>query len=121
MVAAADTKKRTGRKRGAGEGSIYQRPNGTWAASLMVGRKPNGTPGRRSLYGKTRAEVVRKLDELRGRKAAGLVTEPTKLTVADYLNEWLRTPSRWRTARARSGGTPRSPAATSSPRWGRTS
>jgi integrase len=56
----------------------------------MIGRKANGTPDRRSVYGRTRAEVVRKLDELRGRKASGLVTELTRLTVSDYLMQWLR-------------------------------
>ncbi len=37
-AAAAPTKKRTGKKRGAGEGSVYQRDDGLWVASVMVGR-----------------------------------------------------------------------------------
>src|SRR4028118_1847021 len=46
-------------RRGNGEGSVYRRKNGTWAAQYTVwtaeGRK------RRSVAGKTRAEVSRKL------------------------------------------------------------
>lgn len=49
------------KKRGNNEGSIYRRINGTWAAQYTVwtaeGRK------RRSVSGKTRAEVSRKLTE----------------------------------------------------------
>src|SRR5688500_14298210 len=88
MTTATD--KRTGRKRGNGEGSVYRRKDGTWAAALMVGHKPDGRPDRRTVYGRTRADVVKKLDELRGRKSAGLVTEPTRLTVAIYLSQWLK-------------------------------
>jgi hypothetical protein len=58
-------------KRGNGEGSIYRRANGTWAAQYTVwtseGRK------RRSVSGKTRAEVSRKLTEALANRDGGLV------------------------------------------------
>ena len=58
-------------KRGNGEGSIYRRANGTWAAQYTVwtaeGRK------RRSVSGKTRAEVARKLTEALANRDGGLV------------------------------------------------
>src|SRR5919199_5436897 len=74
-------------KRGNGEGSIYRRNNGTWAAQYTVwtaeGRK------RRSVSGKTRAEVSRKLTEAMADRDGGLVYEAGKLTVGEYLDRWL--------------------------------
>ncbi len=75
------------RKRGNNEGSIYRRKNGTWAAQYTVwtaeGRK------RRSVSGKTRAEVSRKLTEAMANRDGGLVYDAGKLTVGEYLDRWL--------------------------------
>lgn len=90
MSTSTAAKRRSGRKRGNGEGSVYQRANGIWVGALMLGRTATGRPDRRFVYGRTRAEVQRKLDELRTRAATGLVTEPHQLTVATYLTQWLR-------------------------------
>jgi integrase len=74
-------------KRGNGEGSIYRRKNGTWAAQYTVwtaeGRK------RRSVSGTTRAEVSRKLMEAIADRDGGLVYDAGKLTVGEYLDRWL--------------------------------
>lgn len=74
-------------KRGNGEGSIYRRKNGTWAAQYTVwttgGRK------RRSVSGKTRAEVSRKLTEAMADRNGGLIYDAGKLTVGEYLDKWL--------------------------------
>lgn len=74
-------------KRGNNEGSIYRRKNGTWAAQYTVwtseGRK------RRSVSGKTRGEVSRKLTEAMADRDGGLVYDAGKLTVGEYLNRWL--------------------------------
>ena len=45
-------------KRGAGEGSIDQRPDGLWRGRVMVGRKLDGKPDVRVVYGKTRGECL---------------------------------------------------------------
>lgn len=75
------------KKRGNNEGSIYRRETGTWAAQFTVwtaeGRK------RRSVSGKTRAEVSRKLTEAMGDRDRGLVYDAGKLTVGEYLARWL--------------------------------
>ena len=75
------------KKRGNNEGSIYRRKNGTWAAQYTVwtaeGRK------RRSVSGKTRAEVSRKLTEAMADRDGGLLHDAGKLTVGEYLNRWL--------------------------------
>ncbi len=75
------------KKRGNNEGSIYRRKNGTWAAQYTVwtaeGRK------RRSVSGKTRAEVSRKLTEAMADRDSGLLCDAGKLRIGEYLDRWL--------------------------------
>lgn len=73
------------KKRGNGEGSIVQRPDGVWEARLTL---PHGK--RKSFYSKSRQVVARKLAEaLRDReKGLSLITDE-RLTVSAYLANWL--------------------------------
>ena len=48
------------RKRGQGEGSIYKRADGRWAAAINLGYE-NGKLKRKTFYGATREEVKSKL------------------------------------------------------------
>lgn len=79
---------RTG-KRPPGEGSIYQRKDGRWVGAITIGYNERGNPKRVQVYGRTRAEVARKLAELQARHHRGLLPEPTRLTVADWAKQWL--------------------------------
>ncbi|NPV08146.1 MAG: site-specific integrase [Anaerolineae bacterium] len=70
--------------RGPGEGTVFQRQDGRWQASLMIGRN------RRTVYGKTKAEARAKLAELRRQASAGTgLPEAGRRTVADLATEWL--------------------------------
>ena len=71
-------------RRGHGEGSIYQRSDGRWAASITLeGRK------RKTLYGKTRKEVQEQLKiALREQQQGMLVTTPQQ-TLEQFLGQWL--------------------------------
>ncbi len=42
MATTSEQKPRRQRRRGSGEGTIYQRKDGRWIAELMVGRKLSG-------------------------------------------------------------------------------
>ena len=83
--------KRRGRKRGHGEGSIRQLPDGRWKGELMVGYRPAGRRDVRVVYGKTRKQCQGGLDELRRRRDQGLLAPAGKEreTVAAYLDRWL--------------------------------
>ncbi len=74
-------------KRGNGEGTISRRKNGGWMAQYYVytvdGRK------RKTIYGKTRAEVSEKLTEALADRNGGLVFDAGKMTVGEYLDRWL--------------------------------
>src|SRR5712692_2327075 len=77
-------KERSMARRGHGEGSIYQRKDGRWAASITLeGRK------RKTFYGKTRKEVQEQLKiALREQQQGTLVTGPQQ-TIKHYLEHWL--------------------------------
>ena len=80
---------RKGNKRGNGEGSIFRRADGRWAASLTIGYNAKGLQERKDYYGRSRAEVVGKLDKARKMLAEGRPLSPEKQTVAQFLNRWL--------------------------------
>ncbi|MCS7261104.1 MAG: site-specific integrase, partial [Anaerolineae bacterium] len=71
-------------KRSSGEGSIYRRTDGRWAASLMVHNR------RYVVYAKTRREAAEKLRQLQQvAHTLGHLPDPGKLTLGDYLATWL--------------------------------
>ncbi|ADD28169.1 MULTISPECIES: tyrosine-type recombinase/integrase [Meiothermus] len=83
-------------RRGKGEGSIFQRKDGRWAAFVTIGYGPDGKQRKRWVYGRTRREVAEALARLLPRAGYGLI-QPTRLR----LGEWLE---RWADERARSKG-----------------
>jgi len=78
----------TRRRRGHGEGSIYRRPDGRWAAVLDLGWQ-NGKRSRKYLYGKTRDEAAGKLALARARRQQGRGFANERLTVEQFLQTWL--------------------------------
>src|ERR1700680_2818290 len=72
------------RKRANGEGSILLRKDGLWMAKASL---PDGT--RKSVYARSRAEVVRKLTAVQRLAAQGLRVTDERMTVAALMDEWL--------------------------------
>lgn len=70
-------------KRSSGEGSIQKRKDGRWQAAVMHDRI------RHCVYGRTRAEVVEKLKELKQQHERGTDLSKKNLTIEDYLKQWL--------------------------------
>ena len=78
-------------KRSSGEGSIRQRPNGTWEARLSYIDPLCGQRKSVSLYAAT-AELVRdKLDEARVRVKDGAPVRDSSLRLSDWLTHWFDT------------------------------
>lgn len=75
------------KRRGHGEGSIYQRKDGRWAATVDLGWQ-DGRRLRKAVYGITRKEVADKLRVLQSQKAAGAVPND-RITLGVHLTEWL--------------------------------
>src|SRR5688572_14968521 len=73
------------RRRGHGEGAIYQRASdGRWVAALIL---PNGN--RKSLYAKTRKEVADKLKAAMKDVDNGLDLDAGRMTVSQFTDKWL--------------------------------
>jgi integrase len=76
-------------RRGNGEGSIYQRPDGRWYGQATV----NGE--RKGRYGKTRREVADRLAALLRDAQMNMVpTVDGRTTVSEYLKRWLEETAR---------------------------
>ena len=73
-------------KRGNTEGSIYQRKDGRWAASITL---PDGK--RKSYYGRTRLEASDKLKAVQKKVDDGLPLGSLRLRVDSWMETWLET------------------------------
>ncbi len=82
------------KKRGRGEGAIDQMPDGRWRARVSLGIGTDGKRRRKAIYGKTRAEVQKKLRVAQSANDAGQLPTATKTTVAEYLKFWMENISR---------------------------
>lgn len=77
------------RKRGRGEGSIFQRKDGRWAGFVTLGYTPDGRQRKKWVYGRTRQEVAEKLARLLPKAWTGTVPDPTGLKLGDWLLHWV--------------------------------
>src|SRR4051794_21328213 len=80
--------RRRSKKRANGQGSIYRRKDGRWAAAAFV-LGVDGTYKRVPVYGSSAAEVDAKLTALKDRSNQGLPAEATGWTVGRYAEYWL--------------------------------
>lgn len=75
-------------KRGQGEGTIGKRTDGRWAARISTGWK-NGKRQRRWVYARTRKGVADKLAQLQRDHELGILSNPGRLTIEQFLSQWL--------------------------------
>src|SRR5919112_1708540 len=75
-------------RRGNGEGTISRRKDGRWEARYYVPTM-NGTK-RKTIYGKTQAEVRDKLTKALSDRIDGIVYGDENTTVGEYLDVWLK-------------------------------
>lgn len=73
-----------GSRRGHGEGSIYQRSDGLWCASINLDIV-NGKRKQKVIYGKTRREVAEKLKILLRDQQQGRPIATGRQTVGQFL------------------------------------
>ena len=79
----------TSRRRGVGEGTIRERRPGQWEARVTVGFDARGRQVRRSLYGKSRADAVAKMNAAIRGLALGVAPASDRQTVGDFLGTWI--------------------------------
>jgi integrase len=74
----------------SGSGTIRQRKDGTWEARYTVGRDPGtGKQVQKSVYGKSEKEVAKKLRSATASIDTGTYMEPSRLTIAAWVDIWL--------------------------------
>ncbi len=81
-------KEKKQRKRGQGEGSIYKRKDGRWAAAINLGYR-DGKLHRKTFYGATREEVKGKLVAALNDQQKGLPVITEHQTLKQFLTQWL--------------------------------
>lgn len=77
-------RRKTGSKRGNGEGTVFQRKDGRWVTKLTL---PDGR--RKEFYGSTREQAVSKMDAAKAALRAGQTLPSERVTVASYTKTWL--------------------------------
>ena len=75
-------------RRGKGEGSICQRPDGRWVARVDLGWM-DGKRRRKAVYGRTRRAVADKLPKVLRDVQQGAVLPDERQTVGQFLERWL--------------------------------
>jgi integrase len=81
------------KKRGSGEGSIHQRPDGLWVGRISLG-SANGKRKVKAVYAKTQGEVIAQLTKLKREQQLGLPVAADRQKVAEYLTRWLNESAR---------------------------
>lgn len=81
-------------RRMPGDGSLFQRANGLWVATLEIGWGADGTRRRWQGTSKTQNGALAKLREAREEVAATGTVSGKSMTVAAYLEGWLETVAR---------------------------
>ncbi len=78
------------RRSANGRSSIYQGERGYWHGRVTVGEKEDGSPDRRHVMAKTKAEVTAKVRALERDREDHAVTKPgERWTVGEWLEHWL--------------------------------
>lgn len=78
-------------RRAHGEGSIYQRKDGTWAGVTRYEDPETGEKKKHFVYGKTRKEVVSKKKAFEDELKKGVLPKAGKITVSQWLDDWMET------------------------------
>lgn len=76
------------KKRGNGEGSITKYKDGRWCGRYTVYTAEG--PKRKAVYGRTKAEVRKKLTKAMAQRDTGIVFDADNLNVEEYLERWLK-------------------------------
>jgi integrase len=77
------------RRRGRGEGGVYQRADGQWVGSISLGYDAEGKRLRKVVYCATKKEAQDELRKLQNDAAAGVDLTAARLTLGEWLTRWL--------------------------------
>jgi integrase len=74
------------------KGSVYQRSPGSWRIQWYVGRSPEGKPvyHNKTIKCQKKSDAEAELSRILYDLHIGEYVQPSQITVADYLDQWLR-------------------------------
>ena len=78
-----------GKRRLSGDGMVRKREDGRWEGRIVVGHKGNGDSIFRYIYADTQKELTTKLRQNIDAFQGVELTEQSKMTLAQWLDEWL--------------------------------
>lgn len=86
----SETKTPKKHRKSNGEGSIYQRADKRWCATIQIGTKDDGKKITKSFYGKQRKDVVKQLEEYKqlSNKHSHIIKDKT---LDEYILKWQTT------------------------------
>jgi hypothetical protein len=79
---------------GRGEGSIYQRTDGTWCATYSAGYAASGRRVRKTIFGLSKEQVAKKLSKVQATRMDGTFIEPSRMRLSTLLERWLEDAAR---------------------------
>jgi integrase len=77
------------KRRGRGEGGVFQRSDGLWVGVVSLGFSGDGKRRRKTVYGRTKAEAQDKLRQAQTDAASGRPLDTDTLTLGEFLARWL--------------------------------
>jgi integrase len=78
------------RRRQHGEGSVFKRADGRWAATVELPRTVSGKRQRKTVYGHTLAEVMQRKREVQVSVVRHIPLPDERRTTGEFLEWWLR-------------------------------
>ena len=78
------------KKRGAGEGTVFQLEDGRWRGTISLGFVA-GRRVRKTLEAPTQAEVIGRLQKEKHAHGLGQNIKPERITLGQFLDQWLTT------------------------------
>ena len=82
-------------KRPDGEGTIRKRVDGRWEGIIVVGHKEDGSPIFKSVFARTKKELVPKLHAIIEEYRGVELTEECRMTLNEWMEKWMKeSPSR---------------------------
>ena len=93
-MARSETLRRS--RRGRGEGSVDQRPDGLWRGSVSLGFDEHGRRRRKYVYAKTKADLLERLNAIAPGPQSASAYDAQRTTVKDHLERWLASKARIR-------------------------
>jgi hypothetical protein len=79
------------KRRGRGEGGVFQRSDGRWVGVISLGYDGTGKRKRRTVYGESKGDVQEKLRRLQTDASTGRLDDAGGMTVGTWLDRWLDT------------------------------